>query len=58
MQDTLIAVEIKLDYKILRAREYPPIEDYIDGIVKSDQQQIDEYIAKCKAIKLKYPKQE
>lgn len=43
-------------YNILRAREYPPITDYIDGIVKNDQIQIDLYIAKCQAIKLKYPK--
>jgi len=35
---------------------YPPIEDYIDGIVKSDPVQIAKYIADCKAVKDKYPK--
>ena len=39
-----------------RAREYPPITDYIDGVVKGDQAQIDKYIADCQAVKLKYPK--
>ena len=39
-----------------RANEYPPILDYIDGVVKGDQAQIDKYISDCQAIKLKYPK--
>lgn len=39
-----------------RAREYPPITDYLDGIVKGDQAQIDKYIADCQAVKQKYPK--
>ena len=43
-------------YKYARAREYPPITDYIDGIVKGDQAQIDKYIADCLAVKVKYPK--
>jgi hypothetical protein len=30
--------------------------DYLDGVVKGDQAQIDAYIADCKAIKFKYPK--
>lgn len=46
----------KLTYAQKRAMEYPPITDYLDGIVKGDQAQIDEYIAKCLAIKAKYPK--
>lgn len=45
-----------MTYVELRSLEYPPITDYIDGIVKSDQQQIDEYIAACLAVKAKYPK--
>lgn len=40
----------------LRAAEYPPITDYLDGIVKGDQAQIDKYIADCQAVKAKYPK--
>jgi hypothetical protein len=44
-------------YKAQRSQEYPPITDYIDGVVKSDQAQIDKYIADCLAVKAKYPKE-
>lgn len=40
----------------LRANEYPPMSDYLDGIVKGDQAQVDKYIADCLAVKAKYPK--
>lgn len=43
-------------YKAQRAAEYPPIADYVDGVVKGDQAQIDAYIAACQAVKAKYPK--
>jgi hypothetical protein len=43
-------------YKYQRAAEYPPMADYIDGVVKGDQAQIDAYIAACMAVKAKYPK--
>jgi len=43
-------------YKAKRLAEYPPITDYIDGVVKGDQAQIDKYISDCLAIKAKYPK--
>lgn len=46
------------DYQRKRAPEYPPITDYIDGVVKGDQAQIDAYIAACQAVKAKYPKPE
>jgi hypothetical protein len=49
-------VEPQLSYVDKRRGEYPPIEDYIDGVVKGDQTQIDEYIQKCLEIKAKYPK--
>jgi len=39
-----------------RALEYPPATDYLDGIVKGDQAQVDKYIADCQAVKDKYPK--
>lgn len=44
--------------RVLEARvaEYPPMSDYIDGVVKGDQAQIDKYIADCLAVKAKYPK--
>lgn len=44
------------EYQRLRAAEYPSINDYIDGIVKGDQDQVDAYIAACLAVKEKYPK--
>jgi hypothetical protein len=47
-----------LEYQRLRKPEYPPIEDYIDGIVKGDQEQVDAYIESCIAVKEKYPKPE
>jgi len=45
-----------LDYKLQREAEYPPITDYLDAIVKGDQDGIDAYIAVCQAVKTKYPK--
>ena len=54
-----VAVQAYVDahaYKAKRAAEYPSITDYIDGVVKSDQAQIDKYIADCLAVKAKYPK--
>jgi len=44
------------EYARKRQAEYPDIYDYIDGIVKSDQAQIDKYIADCQAVKDKYSK--
>lgn len=46
------------EYQRLRAAEYPPITNYIDGVVKGDQAQIDKYIADCLAVKARYPKPE
>ena len=43
-------------YAKKRLLEYPPMVDYIDGVVKGDQAQIDKYIADCQAVKAKYPK--
>jgi hypothetical protein len=44
-------------YIAKRAAEYPPITDYLDGVVKGNQAQIDKYIADCLAVKAKYPKE-
>jgi len=44
------------EYARNRATEYPPMEDYLDGIVKGDTAQVDKYIADCLAVKDKYPK--
>jgi len=43
-------------YIAKRAAEFPPITDYIDGVVKGDQAQIDKYIADCLAVKQRFPK--
>ena len=45
-----------LDYARKRKAAYPDIYDYMDGIVKNDQTQIDKYIADCQAVKNKYSK--
>jgi hypothetical protein len=52
------ALDLQTEYKRQRAREYPPIEDYIDGVVKGDQAQVQAYIDACLAVKAKYPKPE
>ena len=43
-------------YQELRAREYPPVADYLDGIAKADDLQVQKYIDECQAVKAKYPK--
>jgi hypothetical protein len=53
------AVQAYIDahaYIAKRQAEYPPFTDYLDGIAKGDQAQIDKYIADCQAVKNKYPK--
>lgn len=45
-------------YQQKRAAEYPPMADYLDGIVKGDQAQVQAYIDACLAVKAKYPKPE
>jgi hypothetical protein len=45
-----------LTYGQKRALSYPFITDYVDGVVKGDQEQIDKYIADCLAVKAMYPK--
>lgn len=50
------AAQAALTYAQKRAAEYPPYTDYLDGIAKGDQTQIDKYIADCQAVKAKYPK--
>jgi len=53
------AVQAYMDSKAYIAKrqaEYPSFIDYLDGVVKGDQAQIDKYIADCNAVKAKYPK--
>ena len=44
------------EYQRLRVKEYPSITEYIDGIVKGDNEQVQAYIDACLAVKAKYPK--
>jgi len=53
------AVQAYIDahaYIAKRQAEYPPMTDYLDGIAKGDQAQINKYIADCQAVKSRYPK--
>jgi hypothetical protein len=43
--------------KTNRANEYPDFKEYLDGIVKGDDAQIQKYINDCLAVKAKYPKE-
>jgi len=55
--EALVQAEIDAnEYKEKRQAEYPSFIEYLDGIVKGDQAQIDKYIADCQAVKAKYPK--
>ena len=44
------------EYVTQRIAAYPPATDYLDGIVKGDQAQVQAYIDACLAVKAKYPK--
>ena len=43
--------------KANRAKEYPDFREYLDGIVKGDNVQVQKYINDCLAVKAKYPKE-
>ena len=66
-QDFVLASDIEAnEYKELRAAAYPPVEDYLDAMVKLNsgdatlasegQTQLDAYYAACLAVKDQYPK--
>jgi hypothetical protein len=46
------------EYKSKREEEYPDFREYLDGIVKGDQTQVQAYIDACNAVKAKYPKEQ
>ena len=46
------------EYQRLRAKEYPDVKEYLDGLVKGDTEQMQAYIDACLAVKAKYPKPE
>lgn len=45
-----------LPYTEKRTAFYPNFLDYIDGVVKGDQAQIDAYILACQEVKARFPK--
>lgn len=47
----------RLSYTDKRRNEYPPVTDYLDGLVKGDKEQMQAYIDACLVVKAKYPKQ-
>jgi hypothetical protein len=57
-EDVIVILETLpvLTYQQERAPLYPPYTDYLDGIVKGDQAQIQKYIDDCLAVKAQVPK--
>jgi hypothetical protein len=59
----LVAVQSQADrntYKGLRQAEYPPLADLADALYhqsKGDETKLTAYLAKCEAVKQKYPKE-
>jgi signal recognition particle subunit SEC65 len=56
--EELLIEKQSTQHQRLREKEYPDFREYLDGIVKGDQEQIQAYIDKCLAVKAKYPKPE
>jgi hypothetical protein len=56
--DEYKAEHIKVNtYADKRSKEYPDFKEYLDGIVKGNDAQIQKYINDCLAVKAKYPKE-
>ena len=55
-QNRMFAEYMATEYQRKRSAEYPPIADYVDAVVKSNEEQKQDYINKCLAVKAKYPK--
>jgi hypothetical protein len=55
-KDAVQAYVTSKAYIAKRQAEYPPMTDYLDAIVKGDEEQKQAYIDACLAIKAKYPK--
>lgn len=56
-QQELIAEYNAKQYQRDRVKEYPDFKEYLDGIVKGDNAQVQKYINDCLAVKAKYPKE-
>ena len=51
-----LATQVPASYAELRRAAYPPMSDFIDGMVKDDAAQMQAYKDACIAVKLQYPK--
>ena len=56
INEAITYMESELTFQELRAASYPPMADYLDGIVKGDTVQVAKYVSDCAAVKVKYPK--
>lgn len=52
----LATEQVAPSYAELRAAAYPPMADYLDAVIKGDQDGIEKYVSECLAVKEKYPK--
>lgn len=57
-EQEMLAHIASITYTQRRAEAYPSFIEYIDGVVKGDQAQIQAYIDQCLAVKARYPKPE
>jgi hypothetical protein len=53
--DADVLEAVKHGIRLQRSAEYPPMQDYLDGVAKDDADQIAAYKAACLAVKAKYP---
>lgn len=51
-------VRLEQDYRLMRAKAYPPLEDLAEAIEKDDPAALAEYRAKCSAVRTSIPKPE
>lgn len=49
-------LDTPLTYKEIRAREYPPFLEYLDGLVKNDASQVSSYVQQCLDVKSRWQK--
>lgn len=54
-------IERRVDYRKRRAAEYPPLSDLADALVHQahgNDKPLEDYLAKCRAVKERHPKPE
>jgi hypothetical protein len=58
VSDQIYAEQEYYSYVRPRQKEYPPVGNYIDAMIKGDQAAMDAHKEACLAVKAKYPKPE